>query len=92
MDHLLWESGFKARQFDRTGCWDEADGCSGRRGFARKAGARLQEVPRRHRDACLSWLRNNEAALKKLGASGTPSFFINGRYLSGAGPPPTSPR
>lgn len=86
MDYLLWESGFKARQFDRTGCWDEADGCSVVGGFARKAALDYKRFRDDMRDACLSWLRNNEAALKKLGASGTPSFFINGRYLSGARP------
>jgi protein-disulfide isomerase len=36
--------------------------------------------------ACVSWLRGSAETLGTLGANGTPAFFINGRFLSGAQP------
>lgn len=86
MDHQLWEDGFKARQFDKLGCWDEIGGCPIVGRFARKAGLDIKQFKDDMKDACRTWLRNSEAAVKRLGASGTPSFFINGRFLSGARP------
>ena len=85
MDHLLWE-GFKARQFDKHGCWDELGGCPIVGGFARKAGLDGKRFRDDMKGACMTWLRNNEAAIKKLGGAATPTFFINGRYFSGAQP------
>jgi predicted DsbA family dithiol-disulfide isomerase len=35
---------------------------------------------------CQGWLQGSASAMHPLGASGTPAFFINGRYLSGAQP------
>ena len=35
---------------------------------------------------CATEVRDEMAVLQKLGATGTPTFFINGRYLSGAKP------
>lgn len=86
MDHQLWEDGFKARRFDKLGCWDEIGGCPIVGGFARKAGIDMKMFRDDMKDACREWLRNSEAAIKRVGASGTPSFFINGRFLSGARP------
>ena len=37
-------------------------------------------------DRCRDDVDNDQQLLKSLGMSGTPSFFINGRYLSGAQP------
>jgi protein-disulfide isomerase len=37
-------------------------------------------------EACMSWLKGGYQTLADLGVRGTPSFFINGRFLSGAQP------
>jgi protein-disulfide isomerase len=86
MDRLLWEDGFKARLFDRSGCWDEIDGCPIVLGFARRIGLDTRRFREDMKESCMTWLRGNEGALKKLGGAATPTFFINGRYLSGAQP------
>jgi protein-disulfide isomerase len=39
-------------------------------------------------DACQNWLRDSETDLKKVGANGTPAFYINGRFINGALPLP----
>jgi protein-disulfide isomerase len=85
MDHLLWEEGFKARQFDKNNCWDDSAGCPIVEGFARKAGVDIKKF-RDDMKTCQPWLKDNMAALSKVGANATPTFFINGRPLSGAQP------
>jgi len=37
-------------------------------------------------ETCMSWLKRNYAELNQLGVNGTPVFYVNGRYLSGAQP------
>jgi protein-disulfide isomerase len=86
MDRLLWEDGFKARKFDQANCWDSAAGCTVVNGFASKLGLDLNKFRADMKDACRTWLSDNESALKRLGAMATPTFFINGRYISGAQP------
>ena len=85
MDRMLWEDGFKARLFDKNNCWDDPDHCTVVDGFARKAGLDLKRF-RDDMKSCQSWLKDNMAALSKVGANATPTFFINGRPLSGALP------
>ena len=85
MDRLLWEEGFKARKFDKSSCWTDPDGCSVVDGFAKKVGLDLKRF-RDDMKTCEPWLKGNMAALAKLGANATPTFFINGRYLAGAMP------
>ncbi len=36
--------------------------------------------------ACTDWIKNSQKKLALLGTSGTPAFYINGRFLSGAQP------
>jgi protein-disulfide isomerase len=36
--------------------------------------------------ACTGWLSKSRDAMNPVGANGTPAFFINGRYISGAQP------
>jgi protein-disulfide isomerase len=86
MDKLLWEDGFKARSFDKANCWDDPAGCPVVESFARKAGLDLKRFRGDMKDACDVWLTSNKAALAKLSAAATPTFFINGRYMSGAQP------
>ena len=86
MDHLLWEEGFKARQFDTSGCEADSDGCPKMVKFARKLHLDVDRFRTDMKGSCASWLSANASALNKLGANATPTFFINGRHLSGAQP------
>ncbi len=37
-------------------------------------------------ETCASWLRESQEELSRVGTRGTPAFYINGRYISGAQP------
>jgi protein-disulfide isomerase len=85
MHELLWEKGFKDRKFDTSGCWTASDGCPVVVDFARKAGLET----RRFRDdmrRCEVEVQETQRTLQQFGVGATPSFFINGRYMSGAMP------
>jgi protein-disulfide isomerase len=73
---LLWAKSFDARDFaDAT-----IDGLA--------AEAKL-DVARYRKDvagSCPQEIKDEQAALVKLGVGATPSFFINGRFMSGAMP------
>lgn len=94
LDLLLWEKGFKAQAFDvdvtapdgsSQRCWTVPAGCPIVTGFAREAGL---DIARFTADmpTCERELSDTAQELKALAVSSTPSFFINGRYLSGAQP------
>jgi protein-disulfide isomerase len=92
MDKLLWEEGYVQRQFDlsETGtgtqkCWDTADGCPIVIGFAKKLGLGITRFKEDMR-ACQQPLQEGIRELQTFGAAATPTFFINGRYMSGAMP------
>lgn len=86
MDRALWEDGFKLRQFDKASCWTDPAGCALIDRFARKAGIDRRRMVADMKGACTTWLRTNEAMFRKLSTLATPTFFINGRHLSGAQP------
>ncbi|MBA3499689.1 MAG: DsbA family protein [Deltaproteobacteria bacterium] len=94
MDKLLWEEGFSLRQLDlsetTTGvggqkCWDTADGCPIVVGFAKKLGLSVTRFKSDMRE-CQQSLQQGMRELQTFGVAATPSFFINGRYMSGAMP------
>jgi predicted DsbA family dithiol-disulfide isomerase len=37
---------------------------------------------------CQSWIQQSQETLTQFGATGTPAFFINGRFMSGSQPLP----
>ena len=37
-------------------------------------------------EGCMDWLRNGYRSLSDLGVNGTPAFYVNGRFVSGAQP------
>ena len=37
-------------------------------------------------EECKNWIQQSQETLTKFGASGTPAFFVNGRFVSGAQP------
>jgi protein-disulfide isomerase len=92
MDKLLWDEGFNQRQFDMSDtttagqkCWDAADGCPIVVGFAKKLGLSVSRFKSDMRE-CQQALQQGMSELQRFGAAATPSFFINGRFMSGAMP------
>jgi protein-disulfide isomerase len=94
MDRLLWDEGFNRRQLDlsdtTTGpagqkCWDAPNGCPIVVGFAKKLGMSVSRFKSDMRD-CQQSLQQGMSELQRFGTTATPSFFINGRFMSGAMP------
>jgi protein-disulfide isomerase len=95
LEDLLWDKGFASRQLDLTDvdtgqgtekCWDMADGCPIVVGFAREAKLNLDRF-KSDMKACVADVQADMGELQSsFGIGATPSWFINGRYLSGAMP------
>jgi protein-disulfide isomerase len=96
MDQLLWDKGFKARQFDKDAaaeaggqaqrCWESAAGCPIVNGFAQELGLNVEKFKADMKGECQAVLQKDMRDLQALGVGATPSFFVNGRFLSGAMP------
>ena len=78
MTHLIWEKGFKAgRNLGR----DNMDK------LAAEAGLDMNRFKTDiEGDECKKTVQQDQSELRAVGVQGTPAFFINGRYLSGAQP------
>ena len=94
LEDLLWERGFQQRQLDvsdvDTGsgsahCWDTAEGCTIVLGFAKEAGLKLDRF-KADMKRCEAEVAADQRELQAFGVGATPSFFINGRFMSGAFP------
>jgi protein-disulfide isomerase len=79
MDKLLWEKAFQTRQYDDQHIAD----------LGKEAGvdAARFAADMKSQD-CQNWLQKDQTELTTFGVGATPSFFINGRFLSGAQPLP----
>jgi protein-disulfide isomerase len=100
MDVALWDKGFKSRTFDNSTvasaekgapanqkCWDTADGCKNVVGWAQEIGGiNVDKFKADMKGTCQQLVQKDMSDLQKLGVGATPSFFINGRFLSGAMP------
>ena len=73
LDALLWDKAFGKRAFDRATI--EA--------LAGEAGLDLARFARDRDGACVDEVAADHAALRAVGQGGTPTFYINGRYLAG---------
>jgi len=83
-DDALWEQGFKQRKFDPDQCWT-----GGTCELANSIAQSLQiDVNKFKEDmkGCQQLIQNDMRDLQKFGVGATPSFFINGRFISGAVP------
>jgi protein-disulfide isomerase len=79
MEELIWEKGFKAgRNLSRENM-DK---------LAQEVGLDMKKYKADMDGECKSILQKDQAELRRVGAGGTPSFFINGRFVSGARPQP----
>jgi protein-disulfide isomerase len=94
MDVALWEKGFKGHQFDKDDagqggasqkCWESDAGCPVVLGFAKELG--LDETKMKaDMKTCQQQIQKDMRDLQALGVGATPSFFVNGRFMSGAMP------
>lgn len=76
MDRLLWDKAFAQRKFDAAHLEQ----------LAVEAGLDLAQYRADVAGACPATIQDDMADLAKVGQRATPTFFINGRYLSGAQP------
>jgi protein-disulfide isomerase len=90
MDTLLWDKGFKSHNFDKdqaaTKCWETDDGCPVVLGYAKEIG--IPDIAKFKTDmkGCEQQMQKDMHDLQALGVGATPSFFVNGRFMSGAMP------
>ena len=86
MDKALWEKGFKARNFDKDEkCADSPDGCPVVLGYAKDLGLDANKFKADMKD-CEQTKDKDMKELQVFGVGATPSFFVNGRFISGAVP------
>jgi len=96
MDQLLWDKGFKNRQFDKDAaaeaggqpqrCWEAAAGCPIVVGFAQELQLNIDKFKADMKGECQALIQKDQRDLQVLGVGATPSFFVNGRFMSGAMP------
>ncbi len=93
MDKLLWARVFATKNFDKDKvsdqqgaqrCWEAAEGCPIVVGLAQELQLNIEKFKSDMRGDCQEVIKRDQAALRQLGMSGTPGFFINGRWISGA--------
>jgi hypothetical protein len=85
MDDLIWDKSFKARQFDPDKCWESDAGCPLLNGFAQQLQLDMAKF-KADMKACMPVIQADMRALQQFSVGATPSFFINGRFISGAVP------
>jgi len=101
MDDLIWDEGFKQRKLDNSAvqaaekggaaapggkCWDQPGGCELVVGYATKLGLDMDKFKADMKGKCQQVVQKDMKDLQQLGVGATPSFFVNGRFLSGAMP------
>jgi protein-disulfide isomerase len=90
MDVDLWDKSFKSRNFDKDAdggkkCWEADAGCPVVVGYATELGLNVDKFKADMKE-CVATIAKDAKDLQTLGVGATPSFFINGRFLSGAMP------
>ncbi len=85
MDAGIWEKSFKARKFDPDKCWETEAGCPTLNEIAQELKLDLGKL-KNDMKACTTVVQTDMRDLQKFGVGATPSFFINGRFVSGAVP------
>jgi protein-disulfide isomerase len=93
MDKLLWEKSFKSHTFDKDAsdggqsqkCWESSAGCPVVLGYAKELGLNEDKFKTDMKD-CQTLVQKDMRDLQTLGVGATPSFFVNGRFMSGAMP------
>lgn len=77
IEPLIWEKGFKARDLS-------AENLSK---IAAEAGLDVEKFKKdMESEECRKDVKEDHEALARVGTRGTPSFYVNGRHISGAQP------
>jgi len=84
-DNQIWEKSFKERKFEQDKCWEGDAGCPLLIGIAQDLKLDVNKF-KADMKGCTTAVQNDIKELQKFGVGGTPAFFINGRFLSGAMP------
>ena len=84
MDDLLWDKQFKAHAYDTDQCWT-AGNCEKTNALAQELQLDLNKF-KEDMKGCNQLVQNDARDFSKFGVGATPSFFINGRFISGAVP------
>jgi predicted DsbA family dithiol-disulfide isomerase len=77
MTKLIWEKGYKA---GRNLAQENMDKLAG------EVGLDMKKFKADSEGGCKEKVRQDQADLAQVGVGGTPAFFVNGRFLSGARP------
>ena len=85
MDDLIWDKMFKERKFPPDKCWESDAGCELFNGFAQELKMDVNKF-KADLKTCMSVVQTDMKDLQKFGVGATPSFFVNGRFMSGAMP------
>ncbi|MBA3463362.1 MAG: DsbA family protein [Deltaproteobacteria bacterium] len=78
MYELIWEKGFKSNPRDL--------GLENMQKLAQQIGIDMVRFKADMEGPCPKLVQQDQAEVGKLGTTGTPAFYINGRFLSGAQP------
>lgn len=76
MQTLIWDKAFSKRDFSRQNM----------ERLAKQAKLRMNAFRADRDGACVARVKLDQAQASAVGVTGTPAFFINGRFLSGARP------
>lgn len=76
MSKLIWEKAYAKRDFSRKNI----------ESLAKKANLRMKQFRADRDGTCVARVKLDHDQARAVGATGTPAFFINGRFLSGARP------
>ncbi len=77
MEDLIWDKGFKnGRNLSKDNMLS----------LARELGLNMDKFQKDMDGPCVKIVQQDMSDMQKVGARGTPAFFINGRFLSGARP------
>lgn len=83
MERLLWDKGFNNKELSNI-----SDKYSEKNieAIAKEAGLDLNKFKADISGDCPKIIQNDQSILSQVGVRGTPTFYINGRYISGAQP------
>lgn len=76
MEHAIWEKAYAKRDFAPATL----------EGIAKGVGLDMAKYKADRDGVCKEKIRQDQADVSAVGTTGTPAFYINGRFLSGARP------
>lgn len=86
VDAALWQDVYAKRAYDPENCWLEGQRCPVLEGVAKRAKLNLATFRKDMQTTCVAELDAAKATMQRFAVNGTPTFFINGKPLTGAQP------